>query len=207
MRVARWSVLAALTLAGLSGGGPALAGGGGGVCYEPPAALDAGWVAVGDNCFSPNDIEIVTGNAVRWGVVGQVPHTVTFDTGPDAGQIPPDGVAVQFNSPGTYTYFCSFHNGMTGTVRATGSTVGGPALEVLGSSTIATSGGRTAVLRDNVPMRVEFSPLTALVVLAVGLPISFGAAARLVGFARTPADYRLRVPWESRRPPKPAARR
>jgi hypothetical protein len=62
-------------------------------------------------------------------------------------------------------------------------------------------------LRDSVPTRVEFSPLAAVVVLAVGLPLSLGLALRLVGFSRVPAGYRLRLPWESRRAPRPPARR
>jgi hypothetical protein len=212
---ARWGVLAAVTALGLSGATPAIAGGGGhgGVCYQAPPELDAGWIAVGDSCFSPRDTEVVTGDVVRWSLEGQAPHTVTFDGGPDSGALTGDGFAIRFNTPGTYAYSCSFHAGMVGTISAVGDGVSGPALEVLGLPAVAASGGGTTsggaptVLGDSVPMRVEFSPLAAVVVLAVGLPLSLGLAVRLVGVARAPAGYRLRLPWESRRAQQTPARR
>jgi hypothetical protein len=178
------------------GGDHTLAGGGGGVCYTELPALGDGWVAVADSCFSPYDIAVQTGDEVRWSLVGKASHTVTFEEGPDSGPLSGDNFAIRFNQPGSYPYACSFHPGMAGTVQVVGEAVGGPALEVL--PTVATSAGqaeRTSVLRDSVPMRVEFSPLTAIVVLAVGLPLSLGAALRLVGVARSPAGYRLRRPW------------
>jgi hypothetical protein len=178
------------------------------VCYEAAPELDAGWVAVGDSCFAPRGAEVATGDAVRWEKTGQIDHTVTFRDGPDSGSLTQAGFAVQFNQPGVYEYFCSYHPGMTGTVGVQGDAVTGPALEIIGPDDTTTSGARTSVLQDSVPMRLEFSPLTAVVVLAVGLPLSLGLAMRLVGFARSPAGYRLRVPWEPSRPPqRPSARR
>jgi hypothetical protein len=191
---------------------PLLAGGGGGMCYAAPPQLDTGWVAVGDNCFSPRVAEVGTGGAIRWSLEGKAPHSVTFDGGPAADTLTGDGFAVQFNEPGTYEYSCTLHPGMVGTVRAVGDTLSGPALEVLGLPAMTTSGDNGAMrsateLRDSVATRVEFSPLAAVVVLAVGLPLSLGLALRLVGFSRVPAGYRLRLPWESRRAPRPPARR
>ena len=172
---------------------PLLAGGGGGYCYEPPPAMDAGWVAVGDNCFSPQGMDIVTGETVRWTLAGQGKHNITFDGGPYTDGIPADGFGITFRAPGTYQYFCSLHPGMTGTVTVTGDTLSGPALEVLGSPVgrplpdQPTAAGPVSVLRDTVPMRLEFSPLTSVVLLTIGLPLSLGLAARFVGFRTTPA--------------------
>jgi hypothetical protein len=165
---------------------PLLAGGGGGYCYEAPPVLDAGWVAIGDNCFSPQMTEVETGQTVRWSLEGQGQHNVTFEDGPYLGSIPADGVAITFRAPGIYAYACSLHPGMTGTVRVSGDPLNGPALEELGTVAPApmsdvSRAGSTSVLRDSVPMRLEFSPLAAVVLLAIGLPLSLGFAARVVG--------------------------
>lgn len=177
-------------------------GGGGGYCYEPPPQMDARWVAVGDNCFSPQTMEIATGETVRWQPAGQGTHDVTFDPGPSSASIPPDGYAITFRAPGTYDYSCSIHPGMTGTILAAGDTLSGPALEVLGagagtspSGSRAASPPTTSILRDSLPMRLEFSPLTSVVLLTIGLPLSLSLAARLVGFG--PATVRPPRPRRS----------
>ena len=49
---------------------------------------------------------------------GRHNHTVTSDKGLwDSGPIPPGGsYSVTFTQPGTYTYHCNNHKGMTGTI-------------------------------------------------------------------------------------------
>jgi hypothetical protein len=198
-KLGRSVVIACFWTSLLAWAAPALAGGGGGVCYEQPPVLDVGWVAVGDNCFSPRSTEVNTGDAVRFKLVGRASHTVTFDAGPDAGTLTGDGFAVQLNAPGTYDYACSFHPGMTGTIQAIGEQLGGPAVTVLGGDRSAQSGSAPVVaVADRAVTRLEFSPLAALVILLVGLPMSLAATLRLVGIAG-PSPVRLRVPWERRR--------
>lgn len=173
-------------------------GGQGGVCYTPAPEMDAGWVAVADNCFSPTQVEVATGDVVRWSLMGQIPHTITFDEGADSGTLTSD-FAVQINEPGTYRYQCMLHPGMIGSVRALGEAVGGPAIEVLDDPATVASGLQepTSAIEDAVATRIAFSPLTAAVILLVGLPLSLGAMLRLLGIAG-PSRMRLRAPWERR---------
>ena len=74
--------------------------------------------------FSPATITIKAGTTVTWKNVTTVAHTVTSDDGGktfDSGTSKP--VAAQtgtftftFKTPGTFTYHCSFHPFMKGTV-------------------------------------------------------------------------------------------
>ena len=192
---------------------PLLAGGGGGgVCYGPPPELDAGWVAVGDNCFAPTrHSRSPPGDAVRWSLEGQIASHRHVRWRPDAGTLTGDGFAVQFNAPGHLPLPLHDPPGhgrldRGGRPRPSAARplevldgVGRPVVEP-----VAGAGGRP-VLRDSVPMRVEFSPLAAVVVLAVGLPLSLGlahAARRLrAGARRLPPAPRRGSRRRAQRPP------
>jgi plastocyanin len=78
-----------------------------------------------DKSFDPNPIEIKAGDSVTWMNDDNEVHTVTsgsqdasnvgkeFDSGTLAsGQ----SFTHKFDKPGTYEYFCSFHESMTGKV-------------------------------------------------------------------------------------------
>jgi hypothetical protein len=179
-------------------------GGGGGECFPRPPELGQGWVAIGDLCFSPQTLEVGTGDVVRWENMGNVAHTVTFEEGTDSGQLLNGGTfAVQFNNPGSYSYFCSLHPGMTGTLRASGAALGsGPDVQVAGTDALSApaAGFNTSVVDDAVPYRIEVSPLLAALIASICLPLSFAGTLRLVGVARRPSRLRLRTPWEVERP-------
>ncbi|HME18780.1 MAG TPA: cupredoxin domain-containing protein [Nitrososphaerales archaeon] len=71
--------------------------------------------------FSPDAITVVIGvnSTVFWNNQDSAPHTATSDTAGafDTGTIPPGASAeVTFTTPGTYTYHCTFHSWMQGTV-------------------------------------------------------------------------------------------
>jgi plastocyanin len=84
------------------------------------------------NLFVPQDVTIAVGDTVRWTAVDNVPHDVTSDTvEPDDGEFASSGTfdasdppyEVQFNTAGTYVYYCTIHasegqypGGMTGKV-------------------------------------------------------------------------------------------
>ena len=65
-----------------------------------------------------NTITIDAGQTVLWRNDDSVNHTATADDNSwGTGTIKPDGWFVRrFDEPGTYTYFCSYHPEMTGTV-------------------------------------------------------------------------------------------
>lgn len=84
-------------------------------------------VAIEDFQFDPGSIEIERGMQVVWTNRDTILHTVT--SGETAGaENKADGVftgklrhkgttfAYRFSEPGTYTYFCSQHNVMNGTI-------------------------------------------------------------------------------------------
>jgi len=72
--------------------------------------------------FVPSTVTISAGQYVTWRNADAVPHTTTSDTGVwDSGQIQPGQSygPLYFSTQGTYTYHCSIHLGMTGTVVVT----------------------------------------------------------------------------------------
>lgn len=88
----------------------------------PPVASLPGSLSIGDNNFTPASFAIIAGITVTWVNHGQMPHTVTSDTGLfDSGMIKPSqSFSFTFTAPGTYAYRCLFHNGQAGTITVTG---------------------------------------------------------------------------------------
>lgn len=84
---------------------------------------------LGPNAFSPNDkvISLASQNTVTWynadlgfyGGGAGTDHRLAADDGTtfDSDNLAPNGTySVTFTAPGTYTYHCKYHAGMTGTV-------------------------------------------------------------------------------------------
>jgi len=116
---------------GGGGGGnpPPPGGGGGGKAPAPPPPGGGGGgtkapgkasVSIKDDFFSSKTITVAAGGTVSWTNTGQNAHTVT-GSGFDSGPIMSGGhFSHKFASPGTYTYQCVFHSGMTATVKVVG---------------------------------------------------------------------------------------
>jgi plastocyanin len=78
-------------------------------------------VAVSDNNFSPSNVEVAVGDTVAWTNEGQAPHTVTFEEGPNSGQLAAgESFEHTFDEAGAFTYVCTIHPGMEATVTVTG---------------------------------------------------------------------------------------
>ena len=88
---------------------------------EPALAQADATVSIADFSFSPASLTIEAGTTVTWVNNGAAPHTATGDGGSfDTGQIAAGGSAgITFDTPGTYTYICSIHPQMTGTIVVT----------------------------------------------------------------------------------------
>jgi plastocyanin len=89
---------------------------------EPQAAAVAtGEVTIADFAFTPQIVEIPVGGTVTWTNTDGSPHTATADDGAwDTGNIDPGAsVSLTFETPGTYTYLCSYHPNMVGIVIVT----------------------------------------------------------------------------------------
>jgi plastocyanin len=75
-------------------------------------------VTIVDFAFQPTTITITAGQTVTWQNIGSAQHTVTADDGSFySGPLDPGNqFANRFDKPGTYTYHCSIHTQMKGTV-------------------------------------------------------------------------------------------
>ncbi len=75
-------------------------------------------VGMGPNYFTPASITVQVGDTVTWTNGSGVPHTVTSDGGLfDSGTLQSGTVYSRtFISPGTYSYHCNIHSGMTGVI-------------------------------------------------------------------------------------------
>jgi len=73
--------------------------------------------------YGPDVIHVVIGvnSTIMWMNNDSMPHTVTSDSGVfDSGEIAAGhSWNHTFTAPGTYTYHCTYHYWMTGTVVAT----------------------------------------------------------------------------------------
>ena len=112
MRVAAALVASAICLAACGGSGAAT------------PKVGPGDVLVANFAFAPRTITVHVGESVTW-VFDQpaAPHNAVSTSGPDSffsGQPQGTGTYVhEFLTPGTYTYVCTVHPFMTGTVVVT----------------------------------------------------------------------------------------
>ena len=80
-----------------------------------------------DFFFSPASVSVHVGDLVTWHNRGKQPHTATADNGSfDTGTVPAGGSGSHmFTQPGTFTYVCTIHPNMHGTVRVLSAGGGG----------------------------------------------------------------------------------
>lgn len=80
-------------------------------------------VEIEDFAFRPGTIVVPVGTIVEWKNRDSVRHTVTSDEAGlfDSGALQPDErFEHRFDVPGVYSYHCSLHPSMTGTVVVSG---------------------------------------------------------------------------------------
>jgi plastocyanin len=72
--------------------------------------------------FSAANVTIATGGKIIWLNQGQAPHDATADDGSfETGTIEPGKLKSEtFKEPGTYSYICTIHPQMTGTIEVVG---------------------------------------------------------------------------------------
>ena len=97
----------------------ALLAGAGGVAAQQLATAPAR-IEIRDFAFAPGTLTIPAGTSVTWVNQDDEPHTVT-GTGPQnlfksPGLDGGDSFSVRFDKPGTYTYICTIHPHMHGTI-------------------------------------------------------------------------------------------
>jgi plastocyanin len=88
----------------------ALASGSVGAQGTPPS------VRMQSTSFAPVELHVAPGTMVTWTNPTAVAHTVTADDGSsDSGDVAPgDTYTQEFDTPGTYPYYCQYHGGPGG---------------------------------------------------------------------------------------------
>ena len=83
---------------------------------EPPFQSPQQWT------YDPNDVTVSVDTTVMWTNTGAVAHTVTSDDGAsfDSDTLDPRAAfTFTADTPGTFTYHCTFHPWMTGSLTVT----------------------------------------------------------------------------------------
>lgn len=80
-------------------------------------ASDTVSVSIADFMFTDAEVQVSAGGSVEWTNTDDQAHTATSAGNFDAGAMDPQQSAtVVFPTAGSFTYICSFHPFMTGTV-------------------------------------------------------------------------------------------
>jgi plastocyanin len=84
-------------------------------------------VTMGDLFFSPTSVSIAVGDTVTWHNTGQAPHNATADDGSFNTPTINNGESAShtFTQAGTFSYICTIHPQMKGTIRVLSSGGGG----------------------------------------------------------------------------------
>lgn len=115
-------VIAFLALGGCSSSSPSSPGYGGGYGGGGGGGGGGGTgnqVTIANFAFSPSSLTIAKGTTVTWKNNDSVTHTATADGGSfNTGNIAAGATSggVTFNTSGTFTYHCSIHTTMHGTI-------------------------------------------------------------------------------------------
>jgi len=89
----------------------------GGDPVSPPSSA----ISVVDNDYQPRSRTVPVGSTVSWVNTGNLPHTVTAAGQFDSGILMTgDTWSRTFNTAGTFSYICTLHPEMTGTIIVTG---------------------------------------------------------------------------------------
>jgi plastocyanin len=74
-------------------------------------------VSIQNFAFNPASTTVSAGSSVTWTNNDSAPHTVTFDSGPDCGNLANGATkTATFSTAGSYAYICTIHPQMKGTV-------------------------------------------------------------------------------------------
>ena len=127
-------------------------------------------VSISGFAFSPATLNIGVGDTVTWtnNESTAIPHTVTSDTGTELNSAtlnPTNTYSHTFTTAGTFTYHCSIHPTMHGSVVVAAAATATPTTATSTSTTTATATATTAVPTTAVPTTAV--PTTAVPTTAV----------------------------------------
>jgi plastocyanin len=129
-------------------------------------------VTMGDFFFSPASVTVAAGDTVTWRNTGQAPHNATADDGsfstPDLNN--GQSASHTFSRAGTFSYICTIHPNMHGTIRVLSSNTGGGGGGSAGSSSSGSSQSEaSAVASPSAAGNSTSLPATGLAVGALAL--------------------------------------
>jgi plastocyanin len=84
----------------------------------PAVSIPKGAEVLGNQAFAPDSLDVTAGSTVTWTNTDSVTHTSTSDNGAwNSGNIGSGKqFSVSFPTAGTFSYHCTIHPGMVGTV-------------------------------------------------------------------------------------------
>jgi len=153
---------------------------------------------MGDLFFSPSSVTIAVGDTVTWRNTGQAPHNAAADDGSFKTRDLNNGQSASetFDQAGTFSYICTIHPQMKGTVRVLASSSGGG-----GSGGGATSGSSSATSESSAvasPGAAGDANTLPMTGMAVGGLALVGLALIALGLVARLADReRSRLRWFS----------
>jgi plastocyanin len=167
------------------------ADGAGGVAHKSASAS----VTMGDFFFSPGSVTVAVGDTVTWHNTGQAPHNATADDGsfktPTLNQ--GQSASQTFTTSGTFSYICTIHPNMQGTVRVLSSSGGGGGNASSSGSSGSSSSEASAVASPSAAGDSNTLPMTGMAVGALAL---VGFALLALGLVARQADReRSRRRW------------
>jgi Copper binding proteins, plastocyanin/azurin family len=126
---------------------------------------------MGDLFFSPTSVSIAVGDTVTWNNTGQAPHNATADDGSFKTPTIENGESAShtFTQAGTFSYICTIHPNMHGTVRVLASSSGGGGGGADSSSGGSSQSEASAVASPDAAGDSNTLPMTGLAAGALGL--------------------------------------
>jgi plastocyanin len=103
-------------------------------------------VSIRDFEFAPGSVTIDAGDTVTWNNQGPTPHSATADNGSFDTGILDDGQSGShtFDQAGTFSYFCTPHPNMRGTITVRAASAGGSGGDTAGDGGTADTAGTEA---------------------------------------------------------------
>jgi plastocyanin len=177
---------------------PADAPSGGGSSSATPKAHKSASASVtmGDLFFSPSSVSVAVGDTVTWHNTGQAPHNATADDGSFNTPTLNNGQSAShtFTQAGTFSYTCTIHPNMKGTVRVLSSSGGGGGGGASSSSSSGSSSSEASAVAS--PSAAGDSNTLPMTGMAVGGLALVGLALIALGLIARQADReRSRRRW------------
>ena len=151
---------------------------------------------MGDLFFAPSSVSVAVGDTVTWHNTGQAPHNATADDGSFKTPTLNNGQSAShtFTQAGTFSYTCTIHPNMKGTVRVLSSSGGGGGGGAPSSSSSGSSSSEASAVAS--PSAAGDSNTLPMTGMAVGALALVGLALIALGLIARQADReRSRRRW------------